>query len=50
MFPLMTHPVLRTHPDTGRTSLYVNEYYTSRINELSEAESEGLLRLLHHSA
>ena len=50
VFPLMTHPVLRTHPDTGRTSLYVNEYYTSRINELSEFESDAVLRMLfHHS-
>lgn len=50
IFPLMTHPVLRTHPETERTSLYVNEYYTSRITELSEAESEALLKLLHHHA
>ena len=49
-FPLMTHPVLRTHPETGRTSLFVNEYYTSKINELSEPESESLLKLLHHHA
>ena len=48
IFPLMTHPVLRTHPETERTALFVNEYYTSRINELSEAESQDLLRLLHH--
>ena len=45
-FPLMTHPVLRTHPETGKTALYVNEYYTTRINELSESESEGLLKIL----
>ncbi len=45
-FPLRTHPTLRTHPETGRTALYVNEYYTSRINELSEPESEGLLKIL----
>ena len=49
-FPLMTHPVLRTHPETGRTALYVNEYYTARINELSEPESEGLLKILFHQA
>jgi len=50
IFPLMTHPVLRTHPETGRTSLYVNEYYTSRINEFSEFESDAMLRMLfHHS-
>ena len=50
VFPLLSHPVLRTHPDTGRTSLYVNEYYTSRINELSEFESDAVLRMLfHHS-
>ena len=38
------------HPETGRTALYLNEYYTSRINELSEPESEGLLKILHHHA
>ncbi|MFT5505686.1 MAG: taurine dioxygenase [Gammaproteobacteria bacterium] len=50
VFPLMTHPALRTHPETGRTALYVNEYYTSKINELSEFESDAVLKLLHHHA
>ena len=39
-----------THPETGRTALYVNEYYTTRINELSELESEGLLKILIHQS
>ena len=38
------------HLETERTALYVNEYYTARINELSEAESESFLKLLHHHA
>ena len=50
IFPLMTHPVLRSHPETGRTALYVNEYYTLKINEMSEAESDAMLKLLHHHA
>ncbi|MCP4877433.1 MAG: hypothetical protein GY896_18385 [Gammaproteobacteria bacterium] len=48
IIPLMTHPVLRPHAEIGRTPLNVNEYYTSQINELSEVESDGLSRLLHH--
>ena len=50
VFPLMTHPALRTHPETGRTALYVNEYYTSKINELSEYESDAMLKMLHHQS
>ena len=50
VFPLMTHPVLRTHPETGRTALYVNEYYTLRINELSEYESDAVLKMLFHQS
>ncbi|MBT2340088.1 MULTISPECIES: taurine dioxygenase [Pseudomonas] len=44
--PPLSHPVIRTHPVSGRRSLFVNEGFTTRINELSEAESEVILKLL----
>jgi taurine dioxygenase len=37
------HPVVRVHPNTGRRSLFVNEHFTRRIVELSDAESAMLL-------
>lgn len=44
--PPLSHPVIRTHPVNGRKSLFVNEGFTTKINELSEAESEAILKLL----
>jgi taurine dioxygenase len=40
------HPVVRTHPVTGRKSLFVNEHFTRRIVEMSHRESEMLLNYL----
>ena len=45
--PDMEHPLVRTHPVTGRQILFVNEYFTSRIKELSEQESKALLQMLY---
>lgn len=46
--PEMTaiHPVVRVHPETGRRSLMVNEHFTRRIVELSDPESDAVLRYL----
>jgi len=47
--PDVEHPIVRTHPYTGRKCLFVNEGYTSRVAGLAAHESEALLsELLAH--
>jgi taurine dioxygenase len=42
-YPLMVHPVIRTHPETGDKHLFVNKVFTTRILGLPEDEAKTLL-------
>ncbi|GIS06081.1 MAG: hypothetical protein CM15mP109_08370 [Candidatus Dadabacteria bacterium] len=42
-FPKPTHPVIRTHPDTGKKSIYVNVAFTTHIEGFSDEDSRLML-------
>lgn len=49
-YPPMEHPIVRTHPETGESVLYVNTAFTSHIKDMEEGDSARLLRELYRTA
>ncbi|MEU0842757.1 TauD/TfdA family dioxygenase [Streptomyces sp. NPDC005962] len=50
VFPPVEHPVVRTHPETGRRMLFVNTSFTTRITGMDREESDRLLAHLCRQA
>ena len=45
-FPPVLHPVIRTHPETGKRSIFTNNFFTSHIEDVDGEESDYLLSKL----
>lgn len=45
--PPVVHPLVISHPDTGKESLFINEQFSQKIIELSDKESDLLLNKLY---
>lgn len=49
-YPTVSHPIVRTHPVSGRKSIYVNGLFTLGIEGMSDTEAKPLLKKLFATA
>ena len=45
-YPSAIHPIIRTHPETEKKAIYVNKFFTTRIEGLADQESKLILEYL----
>jgi taurine dioxygenase len=50
LYPMVEHPVARTHPETGRKAIYVNAAFTQHIVGMEKDASDALLKHLYAQA